>query len=170
MTRTLILTRHAKSSWDTPALSDHDRPLNKRGRNSAAAIGEWLRDNNWLPDEVLSSSSTRTRETWDRIGLSASNVNFTSDLYLSEPEDMLACLAAASGETVLMLGHNPGIAEFASLIVQKAPPHPRFLDYPTCATSIIQFDIQDWSRVRWGSGKVLGFAIPRELLEHKRRG
>ena len=70
MTRTLILTRHAKSSWDAPVASDHDRPLNKRGRKSAPAIGTWLKQNGWLPDEVISSTSARTRETWDRMGLS----------------------------------------------------------------------------------------------------
>ena len=61
MTRTLILTRHAKSSWDDPFLNDHDRPLNKRGRKSAPVIAGWLRENGWLPDEVLSSTSARTR-------------------------------------------------------------------------------------------------------------
>ncbi len=165
MTRTLILTRHAKSSWDTPALSDHDRPLNKRGRKSAPEIGAWLQDHGWVPDQVLSSSAARTRETWDRMGLSTSDVTFTRALYLADPEDMQAQLAMAAGETVLMLGHNPGIAEFANMIVQQAPAHARFYDYPTCATSVIRFDIDDWSHIGWRSGKVLGFTIPRDLLK-----
>ena len=61
MALSLILVRHAKSSWDTPALSDHDRPLNKRGRASARAIGDWLRKENLLPDQILTSTAQRRR-------------------------------------------------------------------------------------------------------------
>ena len=165
MTRTLILTRHAKSSWDDPLLSDHDRPLNKRGRKSAAAIGHWLKENAWLPDEVISSTSTRTRETWDRMGLQAATISFTQDLYHASSDEMRAVLSTATGETVLMLGHNPGIAAFARQIVRQAPDHVRFHDYPSCATTVIQFDARDWTKMAWHSGHVQGFAIPRELLK-----
>ena len=165
MTRTLILTRHAKSSWGDLSLDDHERPLNKRGRKSAAAIADWLREKGWLPDEVLSSTSTRTRETWDRMGLQADKVCFHRTLYHAGSDDMLAELSGATEPTVLMLGHNPGISVFASRIVRRAPDHPRFHDYPTCATTVIQFDIDDWANIRWRSGTVLDFTIPRELLE-----
>ncbi|MEX0285143.1 MAG: histidine phosphatase family protein [Paracoccaceae bacterium] len=165
MTRVLILTRHAKSSWDSPALSDHDRPLNKRGRRSARAIAGWLREHNHLPDEVLSSTATRTRETWDRMGLQADKICFHRTLYHAEPNDMLIELSGATEPTVLMLGHNPGIAGFASRIVRNPPSHPRFHDYPTCATTVIRFPFNDWAHVQWQTGEVLDFIIPRELLE-----
>ncbi|SHE64430.1 phosphohistidine phosphatase [Ruegeria intermedia] len=165
MPRTLILTRHAKSSWDTPGLSDHARPLNKRGRKSAAAIGAWLKEQGWLPDELLSSSSVRTRETWERMGLEAEKLTCTDDLYHASPDRMFRLLSSATGEAVLMLGHNPGIAGFAGAIVEQAPSHGRFFDYPTGATTVIRFDINDWRDVNWHSGKVLGFVIPRELPE-----
>ncbi len=165
MSRLLILTRHAKSAWDSPTLSDHDRPLNKRGRKSAPAIGKWLRSNGWLPDEVLSSTATRTRETWKRLGLTAPKVSFTRALYLTDSDEMRAILSAASGRAVLMLGHNPGIAEFANRLVRSPPDHPRFYDYPTCATTVIRFKAPDWADIPWGSGEVQGFAIPRELME-----
>ncbi|WP_170419417.1 SixA phosphatase family protein [Ruegeria atlantica] len=165
MTRTLILTRHAKSSWDSPTLSDHDRPLNRRGRKSAPAIAAWLRESGWLPDEVLSSSSARTRETWDLMGLPAEKLSFLRTLYHADPEDMLAELTGATEQSVLMLGHNPGIAGFASLLVKRPPDHARFYDYPTCATTVLRFEIESWADLKWRSGDVLGFAIPRELLE-----
>lgn len=165
MTRTLILTRHAKSSWGDPALADHERPLNRRGRKSAPAIGAWLRDNGWLPDEVQSSTSARTRETRERMGLHADKVTFHHGLYHASAQAMLTQLGKATGQTVLMLGHNPGIADFAERLVRQAPNHDRFFDYPTCATTVIRFDILDWAGVEWHSGEVQGFVIPRALLE-----
>ncbi len=165
MSLTLILMRHAKSSWDSPTLADHDRPLNKRGRKSALAIAGWLRDNGWLPDEVLCSSSARTRETWDRMDLQADKVCLHRSLYHADPEDMLNELSGATEPTVLMLGHNPGIAEFAHRVVHNVPENLRFQDYPTCATTVIQFDITDWADIDWHSGDILGFVTPRELLE-----
>ena len=165
MSRLLILTRHAKSSWDHPTLSDHDRPLNKRGRKSAPKMAAWLRHHGWIPDEVISSSAARTRETWQRMGLKADKVRFQRRLYPADPGTILTHLSKATEQAVLMLGHNPGIADFANRIVEKAPDHPRFLDYPTCATSVIRFDIDKWADIQWHSGAVLGFAIPRELPE-----
>ncbi|EEX09571.1 phosphoglycerate mutase family protein [Ruegeria lacuscaerulensis ITI-1157] len=165
MTRTLILTRHAKSSWDHPGLPDHDRPLNKRGRASASAIGDWLRRKGYKPDEVLSSSSERTRETWLRMGLSARNIRFLPELYHAAPEQMRQALSQATGRTVLMLGHNPGIAEFAERCAQSVPKHPRFLDYPTCATTVLVFEMPDWSGIGSHRGQVIEFVTPRELTK-----
>ncbi|TMV03277.1 histidine phosphatase family protein [Ruegeria sediminis] len=165
MPRTLILIRHAKSSWDDLTLDDHDRPLNKRGRRSAEAIGAWLKRKGWLPDEVLSSTSVRTRETWARMALDVDKVTFTGDLYHASPEETLSLLSEAKGDTVLLLGHNPGFAEFAGEIVDEAPMHARFFDFPTCATAVIRFDIDDWRDVKWHSGEAVDFVIPRELLK-----
>lgn len=165
MTRTLILTRHAKSSWDNQGLGDHERPLNKRGRKSAPAIAAWLRQNGWLPDEILCSTSTRTRETWDRMGVQAVKVCFHSALYHADSEVMLRELSGATEPAVLMLGHNPGIADFANRLVRQPPDHIRFFDYPTCATTVMAFDVNSWAEVKWRTGTVLGFTIPRELIE-----
>lgn len=165
MTCTLILTRHAKSSWDVPAQNDHSRPLNKRGRRSARAIGNWLSEKGLNPDQVLSSSSQRTRETWDLMGLKAPLVTYTDNLYHASANGMMNSLAEAREPVVLMLGHNPGISEFASEIVKQPPNHPRFYDYPTCATTVIRFDIDRWSDIHWHSGTVEAFILPRELLE-----
>lgn len=164
MTRTLILTRHAKSSWGDPFQGDHERPLNKRGRRSAPVVATWLRQSGWLPDEVFSSSAARTRETWERMGLQA-EAHFTRALYLADPEAMRQVLSKARGQTVLMLSHNPGIAEFAHMLLQHPPDHDRFHDYPTCATTVIRFNIENWADIQWHSGTVLGFVIPRELPE-----
>lgn len=164
MSRTLILMRHAKSSWDNPRLSDHARPLNARGRRSARALGDWLHMRGRLPDQALISSAERTRETFAGLALPIPG-QFTNALYHAGAEQMLRVLAQASGRTVLMLAHNPGIADFAERLVKFPPDHPRFYAYPTCATLVARFDAERWNQVRWHSGNVLDFVIPRELPE-----
>ena len=163
MTRTLILMRHAKSSWDDPNLADHDRPLNNRGRASAQAMGAWLREQRHTPDVCVSSSSTRTGQTFLGLGIDCP-VHHTRDLYHAGPDAMMAVLRRQSDRAVLMLGHNPGIADFAWRLVATPPAHPRFDDYPTCATTLIRFDIGSWTETGWHSGQPVDFAIPREVL------
>ena len=131
----LILMRHAKSDWSAGATSDHDRPLNERGRQGATALGGWLRAQDRLPDEVLCSSAERTGETYLRLGLAPDTpVTFTRTLYLATSHDILTVLHGATGETVLMLGHNPGITDAASEFVRIPPAHPKFDAYPAGAT------------------------------------
>lgn len=163
MTQTLILMRHAKSSWDDLTLLDHDRPLNSRGRDSAQAMGTWLRTQGHTPDFVLCSTSQRTAETYERLELSAP-VRYLEALYHASPDVMLETLRRAPAPCVLMLGHNPGIAEFASRLVSLPPHHPRFDDFPTCATLVAQIRGGSWSDVDWGDALALDFAIPREVM------
>lgn len=158
----LILMRHAKSTWDDPTLDDHDRPLNGRGRVSARVTGDWLRAQGYLPDLVLSSTSARTRETYARLNIIC-DAQFLDGLYHASSDVMMRVLQKAEGETLLMLGHNPGIAWFAQNLVAVPPPHSRFYDYPTCATLVADFEVASWSDVRPGSGQAKAFVIPREL-------
>ena len=160
---TLILMRHAKSSWGAPHLADHDRALNDRGRTSASAMGRWLRDHGHVPDEVLCSSSRRTRETLDCLKMDAP-VRFTRELYLASPAKILDVLRRAGARSVLLLGHNPGIADFAADILTIHPEHSRFADFPTCATLVARFDAEDWFNVDWRQGETVDFAIPREVI------
>ena len=161
--RRLILMRHAKSSWDSPALSDHDRPLNDRGQRSATALGEWLRTHGFLPDQALVSSATRTQQTMDRLNVSPAP-DLMSRLYHAGPEIMHDALRNAKGTTVLMIGHNPGIAEFAADVLSELPDHPRFDAYPTGATLVADFDIADWSEMTPAIGRARAFVVPRDLV------
>ena len=163
MTRTLILTRHAKSSWDDPDMCDHERPLNGRGRRSADAIGTWLRDNGFRPDQVLCSSAKRTRETYERMGFDTAP-EVTDNLYLVTANQILRELSEASGKTVMLLGHSPGIGQFAAEILGDIPEHPKFPAYPTGATLVARFDIDSWDRLAWRGGELVDFVVPRELL------
>lgn len=163
MTKTLILMRHAKSSWNHPGLDDHDRPLNKRGRRSAEALGNWLREKGYLPDQVLCSDAIRTKETFGHLRLDA-KVEYLPELYRATANQILRALSRASGDTVLLLAHNPGISGFAQGIVAEPPEHPRFEDFPTGATLVLRFDEDSWDRIKWRGGEVVDFVVPRELM------
>ncbi|MBD3803927.1 MAG: histidine phosphatase family protein [Rhodobacteraceae bacterium] len=162
--RRLILTRHAKSSWDDPLVEDRDRPLNARGRAAALELGDFLASRGLEPEEVLCSSAQRTRETWDQVAAAVietrPEVNYVESLYHAAPEMMLQVLRTASAPTVMMLGHNPGIAEFAHQLPARPLLDPDFRRYPTCATLIVDFQIDDWSEVMPGQGSVLDFFTP----------
>lgn len=160
----LILMRHAKSDWSQPAQDDHDRILNRRGQRAATALGNWLRAEEDLPDEVLCSSAARTKLTFDALDLAPKRpANFLRALYLANAEDMLRILQAASGSCVLMIGHNNGIADMARRLVSHPPDHPRFDLYPTGATLVADFDVAKWEKATWGMAQVVSFVVPREL-------
>ena len=164
----LILVRHAKSSWDDPLAPDHARVLNARGRDAAGRVGRWLAAEGYLPDAALVSTAVRTRETWALLSAELPRPPapvFLDALYHAGPEIMLRCLAGAEGRSVLMLGHKPGIAAFAVWMLERTARHPRFADYPTCATLVAEFDAARWSDVAPGSGRALAFVVPRELPE-----
>ncbi|MDG3041685.1 SixA phosphatase family protein [Roseicyclus marinus] len=166
MALTLILTRHAKSDWDDPELRDHDRPLNPRGQGDAPKVGAWLRDKGHVPGQAMVSSALRAQETWDGIAPElgqAVAMSTEPKLYHAEAETILSHLRRAEAPVVMIIGHNPGIGEFAHRIVDEPAAHPRFIDYPTCATLVAEFPGEDWSEVDWWAGRVVDFIVPRDL-------
>ena len=166
MTLTLILTRHAKSAWDDPALDDFERPLNGRGRSSALKIGQWLAGQGYLPDTVLVSGARRTVETWSRMASvmpSTATMESVPALYHASADTILNVLRARNSPAIMLIAHNPGIAEFASRILDALPDHEKFASYPTCATSVIEFDAPAWRDIGWGQGRLADFVVPREL-------
>lgn len=166
MPLTLILMRHAKSSWGDPLQDDFDRSLNDRGRRSAPAIAKHLISKGYLPDRVLISGARRTVESWERMAphfpettLMASN----PALYLAGPDIIEGVLRAQTEPTIMLIGHNPGIAEFAERVVSTPPDHPKFSQYPTAATLVATFPSETWRDFKLNSGGVLEFVVPREL-------
>lgn len=160
--KTLLLMRHAKSSWAEPGRDDHSRPLNGRGRRGAEALGNWIRAQDLIPDEVLCSDAARTQETWRRLDLGG-EATLDGALYHSGSEVLMDRLRGATGNCVLLVAHNPGIADFASRLTEDRPDHPRFAQYPTGATSVLEFDIPSWADLDWGRGKLNSFVIPADL-------
>ena len=165
--RRLILTRHAKSSWDDPLTPDHDRPLNDRGKAAAADLGQWLASRGYVPDKVLCSDAVRTRATFSGIAPALPGtpvLELKPALYHAGPDVMLAVLQNAKADCVMLIGHNPGIAEFAERLVAHAPVSADFARYPTGATLVADFVIDDWADLAWGTGVVDDFIVPREMV------
>ena len=166
MPLTLILTRHAKSAWDDPSLDDFERPLNGRGRSAALKIGQWLISEGHLPDTVLVSGARRTVETWGRMSeIMPATATMVSEpaLYLATSDIILSVLRARKSPVIMLIAHNPGIADFAERILAESPRHEKFLKYPTGATTIIEFKASSWLEIGWGEGKLIDFVVPREL-------
>lgn len=163
MTKTLILLRHAKSSWANPDLPDHSRPLNKRGQRGAKAIGKWLRGAGLVPDRALVSDARRTRETWEGLGLDAP-LTLTPALYDATPRQILdVVIADGHGDVVLVIGHNPGIGVLAAEMAASPPEHPRFAQFPTAACLVLDLPCADWAEAAPGSGVVRAFVTPHDL-------
>ena len=111
----LILMRHAKSSWKYHELSDHERPLNKRGRKASVKIAKELIRLDWIPNRLYSSDSTRTKETWTRMSkhIRDVDVEYSRKFYHSKPKKIMKNIPdEVDYETIMILSHNPGCADF----------------------------------------------------------
>jgi len=172
--RQLLLLRHAKSSWDDPKLADHARPLNSRGRKAAAAMGRAMRELGLAaPDVVLVSSARRTLQTLEALEpLDETPLIEPLDaLYLASGQQILKLVhrVAETARSVLVIGHNPGLHEFALLIAgahakQEKAGRRLAEGYPTGA--LAEFMIAGpWWQLEQGGAVLTRFLVPRDLPE-----
>lgn len=161
--KTLLILRHAKSSWSDASLSDHQRPLNKRGRRDAPRMGALLRDEGLTPDLIISSSARRALETAevvaDESGCQGRLIT-TRELYHADPESYLAVAReyGGSNEIVMVVGHNPGIEDF----VEQLTGHWQRM--PTAALAEVKLSIDDWSDLADDAeGRLTNLWLPKEL-------
>jgi phosphohistidine phosphatase len=167
----LLLLRHAKSSWDTADTPDRDRPLNARGRRTAAAMRLAMRNLGLAPDLILVSPARRTLETmsalepWDDTPL----IEPLDELYLASEASLLSVLRAVAEpvRTVLLIGHNPGMHELAMTLTDARVSagtivHEVRDGFPTGA--LAEFLVTSpWSRLQAGSLRLMRFLTPRML-------
>jgi len=147
--KTLILIRHAKSSWNDAALSDFERSLNTRGLSDAPIMGDRLNQRlasaNQPLDALLCSTAQRADQTAHllaaSLGFSADRIDWHRELYLANPQTMLSIIQALPNNitTAALVAHNPGISELAEKLTGE-----RFGDAPTCAVISIELPIDDW--------------------------
>jgi phosphohistidine phosphatase len=167
-TRRLMLLRHAKSDW--PDVSDHARPLAKRGRHDAPAVGRWLRDHGYLPDVVVCSTALRTRQTWElmapELGGSPS-VTFEPRAYEAGPQTLLYLAQELPGacRAALLIGHNPAISQLAASLAEASasddPLPPAVLRFPTAAIAVLEF-AGEWPDLAPGGTRLLDFTAPAD--------
>ncbi len=131
-----MLMRHAKSDHGDRSLSDHDRPLNSRGRRDSPRLGDWIVDQGWVPDRVLCSTAARTRETLQLMQSrwpTEPEVEFCDSLYLAGAEAILWTISGHHGgaSPLMVLGHNPGISMVASVLARRS------IELPTAAIAVL---------------------------------
>jgi len=161
--KTLLLMRHAKSSWGNPGLSDHDRPLNKRGERACRLMGSFLSEQNHIPDKIICSTAVRAKKTVEGLIETlpfANDIDYTRELYLADVDILLEQLQSLTDniETAMLVGHNPGMDEFLDVICDEQN------HMPTAAIAEIEFDIPNWHKLRANSSANLkNLWIPKEI-------
>lgn len=168
--RRLILLRHAKSDW--PAnVEDHERPLAARGRQASLIMGGYMAQERFLPDQVFVSTARRTQETWDLAQTAFGRNIARTDaqrLYDASADTILEVVRQTPSDvrTLLVIGHNPGLQELAlELIGAEGQPDLSHLrrKYPTAGLVVIDFDIERWSEVDKGIGRLDRFTTPKRV-------
>ena len=157
----LILMRHAEAGWHIN-IDDHERPLSTSGIRDAKKIGLWLKEKKYIPDEVILSTSTRTRETFNGLLLECVPT-LEKSLYLADANHMKSMLQKLLSNTVILLGHNPGISELAHDLMIHEEKDAHFIDFPAASTLIIDFKADRWSEIKSNSGLIVDFIMPQQL-------
>lgn len=163
MTRTVLLVRHAKSSWENLLLADKDRPLNARGERVSLNMGKYLAEQKLLPDLVYSSPALRAWQTSLRLTAAFPHpvdIQINDALYEAEPSDWWATLRSLPDEAgcVLLTGHNPAmhllVCELADFLVPK---------FPTCSIAVVEVNCLHWADVQRADVRVRELLIPKKL-------
>lgn len=161
--KTLLILRHAKSSWDNALLTDHERPLNLRGKEDAPRVGRLMREEDLVPDLILSSSAKRALSTAERAAEACDyegEIVVRRALYHGAPEDYLEALNELGGAhgTILVVGHNPGMEELLALLTDEDEV------MPTAALAQVALPVSSWHALSEDTqGRLENLWRPREL-------
>jgi phosphohistidine phosphatase len=162
--KTLYLMRHAKSSWSFDDLSDEQRPLNERGRTDAPRMGQALAERNIRLDLLLASTAVRSLTT---AALVAKEIEYQHekivvrpDIYHADPLTLLRVIRESPDEaqSVLLVGHNPGITELANLL----SPGSLSEEMPTAAIVCLHFQVERWAETDTQNAEFYFFDSPRD--------
>ena len=168
----LMLLRHAKSSQADAGQADSDRPLTKRGKRAAVAVGSYIASNNLVPQLVLCSPATRAKETWGLVAgelTTAPAILIVPEIYdFGDGKALLEYLRRKAGvkQPVMLVGHNPSIGNLAQILIGKGNTKLRQRlekKYPTAALAVISFDFDNWGSLAAGTGNLLHFVAPKDI-------
>lgn len=169
--KVLTLLRHAKSSWDDPVARDFDRPLNRRGRLAARAVGRAMQEQGLAFDAIVASPAVRVMETLAEVAQgygAALEPEWDKRIYLASPETLIDVVREAGGAAgrLLLVGHNPGMESLALLLTEGTAGPLRdalSLKYPTGTLAEISLDVESWDEVDRERGTLTRFIRPRDL-------
>lgn len=170
--KTILLLRHAKSSWNIPHQNDHDRPLNGRGERASKTMADHIASKAPRPSLILCSTATRTRQTLapviKALGSPTPPISLEKELYLASKDELLERLRALPEETrtVLLIGHNEGIGELATALAARGSNEALASlreKYPTGALATLRPPSGPWSILAPGTCELLAFVRPRDL-------
>lgn len=170
--RRLMLLRHAKSDWTGASRADRERPLNARGRESAARMGAYMARHGLLPERALVSTAVRARQTYElAVADWKQPPPPTSEerIYEADVRTMLAAVKETPAEvhSLLMVGHNPGLQQFALHLIASGDDDLRQQiaeKFPTAALAVIEFPIDAWAKLHAHSGRLARLVTPRALM------
>jgi phosphohistidine phosphatase len=162
--KTLILVRHAKSSWDNPDLKDFDRPLNERGKKDAPKMAARFKEKQITPAILLSSPAKRAIKTCkifaSELKYPETVIHTNPDLYHASENMLLKIVQCMRDDfnEIMIFGHNPGLNDFAEMLTGV------FIEnIPTCGMIAIQFPFNQWNKTAAGTGKILFFDFPKKF-------
>ncbi len=161
--KSLLILRHAKSSWKHPELTDHDRPLNKRGKRDAPRMGKILRSEHLIPEAIITSTAARARVTAEAVAKASGykgRIALNRSLYAAGPEAYLKVLHELSDhyKRVLVVGHNPGLEELLEMFTDETQL------MPTCTLAHVKFSIDSWIELDYKTkGQLAGIWQSRDL-------
>lgn len=167
--KTLVVVRHAKSSWDDPKLNDFDRPLNERGRRDAPRMAKRLKEKDLTINRMITSAAQRAQTTCDVfadvLAFPKDRIERTRDLYHAGAEQVLVFLKnlkepRVDHEVVMIFGHNPGLTEFVDLLVDA-----EIDNIPTTGIACCRLSIDRWEDIHWGCGRLDFFDWPKSTRE-----
>lgn len=169
--KTLMLLRHAKSSWDDAGLEDHERPLTKRGKEAAPKMGRLMADQGLVPDLILSSTAVRARKTAKAAAKACKyrgKVKLVEGLYLAPAGKILGeaqALAPSSAKRLLLVGHNPGMEDLVAILTGRKER------FPTAALAVFEVGIDDWQNLELGvEFRLTHLFRPKELPNQTKKG
>ena len=170
--KTLTLLRHAKSSWNDPVERDFDRPLNERGKRAALLMGDYMRRESMRFDAVVASPAVRIAETLAVVERGfGRELPYEEDrrIYLASSVTLLEVLRDCDkdAESVLMVGHNPGLEDLILDLVPDDGSNPLrdevYTKFPTAALAVLECDVDDWADLDRRKARLTRFVRPRDL-------
>jgi len=161
--KTLLLMRHAKSSWKDQDLKDRKRPLSKRGKRNAPQMGELLQEKELLPQLILASSALRARQTAELFAEASKyqgDIRYLDDLYMAEADEYLDELKKLPDdlERVMIIGHNPGLESLLPMLTGRVE------SLPTAAIAHMTLPISNWKELnKKTKAELIELWRPKEL-------